>query len=91
MTKLQHRFEEMEKGNAVLRNLDLEQMVKPGDLEDKCRTEREMVFQKIEELGTFLMNRMQDRFNYVSEDFAQRIMERVSKRDFKDNAAFLLQ
>ena len=66
--KLTRRVEEIEKGNSFIRNLDLENMVTPGGLEEKVRQEILFVDTKMENIRTTLMNTIETRCKEVVEN-----------------------
>ena len=51
----------------------------------------QLVLKEQEDLETRVNNKIEERFNKVMEYTDECVMLRVSKRDFKDNTAFLLQ
>ena len=63
--KLQTRVEAIEKGNAILRNLDLDTLVTPGQLEEKVRLETNMVLQSTEFERTNIVNMFEERYKQV--------------------------
>ena len=63
--KLQTRVGAIEKGNAILRNLDLDTLVTPGQLEEKVRLETNMVLQSTEFERTNIVNMFEERYKQV--------------------------
>ena len=66
-SKLTRRVEEIEKGNSFIRNLDLENMVTPGALEEKVRYEINFVETKLENMRTQLMNNLEVRSKEITD------------------------
>ena len=88
--KLTRRVEEIEKGNSFIRNLDLENMVTPGGLEEKVRQEILFVDTKMENIRTTLMNTIETRCKEVVENATGLIQERVSKKEYQQNKTFMM-
>ena len=80
--KLQVRVEAIEKGNAVLRNLDLDTLVTPGALEQKVRLETNMVLQSTEFERTNIVNMFEERYKQVYDVIDEKLLKKVSKQDF---------
>ena len=74
-----------------MRNIDMDSLVKEGDLEVKIKMGLQVAEKDQADLETRVNNRIEERFNNAVGYADDRVMQRVSKRDFKDNTAFLLQ
>ena len=83
-------MEEIEKGNAFIRTLDLEAMVTPGALEEKVRMEISNIETKLDGLKTLLTNNYETQCKEIMASCTQMVSERVSKREFIDNKSFML-
>ena len=65
--KLTRRVEEIEKGNSFIRNLDLENMVTPADMEVKIQMETNNIETKLENMRTSMMNNFELRCKDVTD------------------------
>ena len=80
----------MEKGNAIIRNLDLEAMVTPRFLYDKLLIEKKNLEMSQENMGKSLSNTFDLRFKEVTDDCRTWVQDRVSKRDWQESNNHML-
>ena len=80
----------MEKGNAIIRNLDLEAMVTPRFLYDKLLIEKKYLEMNQENMGKSLMNTFDLRFKEVTDNCQTWVQDRVSKREYTESNGHML-
>ena len=79
----------MEKGNAIIRNLDLEAMVTPRFLYDKLLIEKKYLEMNQENMGKALTNTFDLRLKEVTENCQTWVQDRVSKREYLESNAHM--